>query len=219
MTPQIRKIVVRSCGLLLVIAASWTYLRGSNPETLGDAEEEVSQEAGSQAAPTEGAPRVFAPVAENVTEAPLQSPRLKRMTPDEEVRSWGKPLMEGEVALPESRRAYHAIYRTSMKYPLMLVQQLWRVSPLDPLQKEYLGERKMIADHLLVRLHETADAAAFEQKLGGQGMELRKKMYTEGLYLVSFPLEGVDTLQRMQAILSQMPEVSSANPDIFSRGF
>lgn len=193
-----------------VIAGTWIYLR--HFESLPSASTTSTIVASENL-------QTSTPLTETSPEKSRQSAPLQRVSPSEEVQSWGKPLYEGEVALPESRRAHHAIYRTKMKYPLMLVQQLWRVSESDPLQKEYVGERKMIADHLLVRLRDDTDSSVFEGRIQAEGMSLRKKMYTQGLYLVSFPIEGVDTLQKMQSVLLQMPEVSSANPDIFSRGF
>jgi|GEM_PF-2615502 len=158
--------------------------------------------------------------APEASRAPEPSPQAqRRLSPDEEVQSWGAPILEGEVKLDASRSASVRIYRTPMKYPLIMVQELWSVSSSDPSARQWLGERKMVADHLLVRLHDGHDLAAFESQIAREGMRVRKKMYARGLYLVSFPVEAVDSFQKTQKRLSEMPEVRSATPDIFGRGF
>jgi hypothetical protein len=143
----------------------------------------------------------------------------KVLSADEEVQSWGEPVIEGEVRLEDSRLAHQAVYRTQLKYPLIMVQQIWQISASDPKVKDYVGERKMVADHLVVRLRDVQDLAVFEQKIAREGMSLRKQMYAGGLYLVSFPIENIDTYQSMQRRLMALPEVKSVTPDIYGRGF
>lgn len=143
----------------------------------------------------------------------------KVLSPDEEVLSWGEPVIEGEVRLEDLRFAHQAVYRTQLKYPLIMVQQIWQMSESDPKRKDYVGERKMVADHLVVRLRDAEDLSSFEQKIAREGMSLRKQMYAGGLYLISFPLENINTYQEMQRRLMALPEVKSVAPDIYGRGF
>jgi hypothetical protein len=143
----------------------------------------------------------------------------KVLSSDEEVQSWGAPVIEGNVRLEDSRLAHQAVYRTKLKYPLIMVQQIWKISVAEPKVKDFVGERKMVADHLVVRLRDVQDLAVFEQKIARDGMSLRKQMYAGGLYLVSFPLETIDTYQIMQRRLMELPEVKSVTPDIYGRGF
>ncbi len=151
--------------------------------------------------------------------APDPQETHKVLSSDEEVQSWGAPVIEGNVRLEDSRLAHQAVYRTKLKYPLIMVQQIWKTSDAEPKVKDYVGERKMVADHLVVRLRDVQDLAVFEQKIARDGMSLRKQMYAGGLYLVSFPLENIDTYQIMQRRLMELPEVKSVTPDIYGRGF
>jgi hypothetical protein len=143
----------------------------------------------------------------------------KVLSPDEEVKSWGPPILEGELRIEDSRLARQAIYRTQLKYPLIMVQQIWQISETDPKVKDYVGERKMVADHLVVRLRDVKDLEIFQQKIAREGMSLRKQMYAGGLYLVSFPIGDIGTYQLIQQRLMALPEVKSVTPDIYGRGF
>lgn len=127
-------------------------------------------------------------------------------------------LFEGEVELDENRLAFQQVVKNpKKKYPLTLNQQVWRVSRTDPTKKEYLGERKMVADHLLVKLHSTNQSAEFESHITSFGMKIRKKMSGSGIFIVEFEMNSHDALQKAQKRLLGLPEVRSVSPDFISK--
>jgi hypothetical protein len=129
-----------------------------------------------------------------------------------------KALFEGEVELDENRLAFQQVFEDkTQKYPLTLVQRLWRISPQDPTYKEYLGERKMVADHLLVKLHSPSQEALFESHVLSFGMRIRKKMLSGALFIVEFDLDAHDALQKAKKRLLELPEVRSVSPDFMSQ--
>jgi hypothetical protein len=165
-------------------------------------------------APPSALETLTTPEPEAAIEAP---PEIRSDDPD--VKSWGKPILVGDVRLPDDRVARQKIYRTQQKYPLMMQQQIWKTVPGRSQVGEYLGERKMVADHLVVRLKDPDAAASFESRLPAGGLTVRKRMYANDMYLVTFPVSSAQDFQRAQDYLSSLPEVSSVNPDIFGRSF
>lgn len=126
-------------------------------------------------------------------------------------------IMQGEVELEENRFALQEVYENkSRKYPLRLIQKIWEQSPQDPNQKNYLGERTMVADHLLIRLHNNADSQNFESRLKGLGYKIRKKTMS-ALYIVSFEFDSHDTLQQKQKQLKEWPEIRTISPDYINK--
>lgn len=167
------------------------------------------------------------PQAEKVTEVSASeiqksreevSPTLVQTPTSLPDTSAPQALFEGEVELDENRLAFQQVFEDkTQKYPLTLVQRLWRTSPKDPTYKEYLGERKMVADHLLVKLHSPSQEAIFESHVLSFGMRIRKKMLSGGLFIVEFDLDSQDALQKAQKRLLGLPEVRSVSPDFISQ--
>ncbi|MEO5668866.1 MAG: hypothetical protein ABIR96_12470 [Bdellovibrionota bacterium] len=205
-------------GFVLLLAAIFFLISKKNPVD-SSAESAPHSNEEPKAARTLEVKRLPGPATDNDRVSPSTTEPAKILSPQEEVASWGKPLFEGNVRIDASRVAHQKIYRTKLKYPLIMVQQMWNATGGDLRPEDYIGERKMVADHFMVRLRDTQDFSQFEQIVEGRGMSVRKQMYANGLYLVSFPLEGVDTFQKIQKQLSEMPEVRSVTPDIFGRGF
>ncbi len=103
------------------------------------------------------------------------------------------------------------LVKTDFKYPLVRVVETVRrdASGGETIQRREL----MVADHVMVKLRApatTAELTAVVKRLGG---EVRKKMYTPGMFLVSFAAPTLDTIPEGLRALPQHPLIELAEPD------
>jgi hypothetical protein len=109
------------------------------------------------------------------------------------------------------------IVRTGFKYPLIRIEE--RVSADGRL----LGEREMVADHVLVKLQDGATRGDLEDVLSrqtGSTVAIRRAAHTPGLFLVSF--DGLDptAMERvMRSLGSETHVIARTEPDLIVHAF
>lgn len=130
-----------------------------------------------------------------------------------------KLILSGKWKESETRNYYQEVYDTSAKYRYIMKQEIFETSSLDSSVSNSVGVRKFVADHLVVKVKEGWDAERVDANIAEFGYEVRKKMKSEGLYLISFPLMTHDSWNKAAETLRGLDFVNSVVPDIYGKAF
>ncbi len=124
-----------------------------------------------------------------------------------------KDASPGERLITE----HYLLEAPEKKYPHIRVERTYRLAAgvdiTEAGERNLVGEAALVADHLLVRLEDHVDAAAFEAGLPDE-FEIRKRLGPENLFLVAFPLRDRDSDIKAASILrAGGPGISYVEPD------
>ncbi len=128
-----------------------------------------------------------------------------------------EPIMSGEYVESETRMYIQKIYEVSSRYPYIMKQEIYETSPLDGAYKVFRGERQFVADHILVKFKEGWTEDMVISAMAKVGFLVRRKMNTEQLYLISFPMLKHDSWNEAAETLRSLDSVSSVVPDIYGK--
>lgn len=105
------------------------------------------------------------------------------------------------------------IVRVDFKYPLIRIEDEISRHP-DTGRESIRVQKAMVADHVIVRLHDGADEAAFERFVRARGASIRHRIPGTSLRLVSFePSDGNALSDMLEVFNSEKDLVSYAEPD------
>lgn len=105
------------------------------------------------------------------------------------------------------------VVETDMHYPLIRSVEKLQHDPQTG-DENVLDRTSMVADHAVLQLADSLSGSEVEAMEAKHGVEIRKHLRQEGLYLVEFPVDGVDSLMEVTKRLNEEEEsVSFAEPD------
>jgi len=130
-------------------------------------------------------------------------------------------FLKENVSEVDNRNIYtrSTIAKTNMKYPLILVEEKFKVSragsPGDDIQ---ISQVKMVADHVMVRLAKGKTRADMEEIARKYNASIRQRMRLSGLYLVAFNAE-TDAVKNMIENFRRENRIVRSSPDYIVSGY
>ncbi len=128
-----------------------------------------------------------------------------------------QPLFSGEYQESPTRLYSQEIYKIEAKYPMVMKQKVYELSSENGGARKFVGERQFVADHIVVKIKDGWDEAMVSRSVEKLGFELRKKLQSNHLYLISFPVLKHDSWNRAAEALKALDMVSSVAPDIYGK--
>lgn len=105
------------------------------------------------------------------------------------------------------------LVETDFKYPFVRVEEIVEADPATGIEK-VLRREAMVGDHIIVKLQPGVTAEQLEALNKKHGAKIRKKMHSEGTYLLAFPDPRLDTVpERVAAYSRESDLINYAEPD------
>lgn len=162
---------------------------------------------------SQSAPVVTAPVPAN---KPDENPTRVVMAENRDAWMAGAVELErreipGGVEDGKLRRI--RVLKTSMKYPLVRVEEDVKVDP-NTQQEKVLRRVGMCADHVIVKLKPGMSEAQLQAIIGKYGGKIRAHKKLSNIYLVELPEVTVDSVPRaIETYKKEMDTIAYAEPD------
>ena len=132
------------------------------------------------------------------------------------INEYEEPILyEGEVWDEANQRyLFQQVVEVKTKFPLLVRQKIWKASNDHPSGRIFVGENAFVADHVMVRVREGYSEAYVSQVMRSEGMDVRKRLNNENLYLIEFPVVSFDSWNQAVERLRELPIVQAIAPDL-----
>lgn len=190
-------------GMVLLLAFFLRHEAGSNPESserLTTPEQANTTE--SATSPDED--EEITPSEQSTLQsqdAATEEPPLANVTAKERLFENAERLNAAVTRIGLSNRVVRrSLYLTDFKYPHILRREV--VETDEDGEESIVKEELMVGDHVMVKLPEGIDEAAFEAWVDDNGYTIRHRLRTTPIVLVSSSNPGTETIEALQSDLS-----------------
>ena len=124
----------------------------------------------------------------------------------------GKVLDVVEIpSITAVKKRVSLIDAENTKYSKLRIEESYKID--KNLKEEVLAVNAMVADHIIVKVDAKLTREQLDSLLAAQGLKVRKKMYSRGMYLVETPSAEIDSVANAVSGLHGNDAISISDPD------